>query len=328
MDRRAWLAGSLGIVATPCVAQAQSATKPVRIGLLGGSPPTGPDASPVWASFFEGLRELGYVEGRNVVIEGRFYGDDVERLPALAAELVRIPVDVIVAGASPAPEAARRATTTIPIVMASHGGPVEAGLVASLARPGGNVTGLSAVGYELRAKHLQLLRDAVPGLKRVAVLTSQGPVGHASALSDLAVAARTLDLQLQIVEARSPDDFTTAFSAATKQRAGAIMLLGSSMIFAHRARLAALATQAGLPSIHQSMEYAHAGGLMSYGADVGDNFRKSARYVARILQGAKPADLPVEQPTKFELVINLKTAKALQIKIPQIVLIRADRLIE
>jgi len=328
IDRRTWLLGSLGLFAAPLVAEAQSPARVFRIGLLGGSSPTSPEASHVWAGFFQGLRELGYLEGQNVVIEGRYYGDSIERLPALAADLVRLPVDVIVAGAPPAPETAKRATSTIPIVMANHSDPVGTGLVASLARPGGNVTGLSLVAPELRVKQLQLLKEAVPRLMRVAVLSNPAIPFHARDLKDLEVAARSLKVRLQVVESRAPSDFTEAFSVATKGRAGALIILSGSMFFAHRARLAELAAKSRLPSMSLLREYAEAGGLMTYGADVRDSFRRAAGYVDRILKGAKPGDLPIEQPTKFELVINLKAAKALGLMIPPSVLLRADHVIE
>jgi ABC-type uncharacterized transport system substrate-binding protein len=274
------------------------------------------------------LRDLGYVEGQNIVIEGRWYGDRIDRLPALAAELVRLPVDVIVAGTAPSPESAKRATSTIPIVMANHPDPVGSGLVASLARPGGNVTGLSAVGPELNRKQLQLLTEAVPSLTRVAVLSNPTVPSHAVAVREIEVAARTLKVRLQVLEVRAPGEFAGAFSAATKERAGALLMLGGSVFFAHRARLAELAVESRLPTMGGPREFAQAGVLIGYGADLRDSWRRAAGYVGRILKGAKPADLPVEQPTKFEFVVNLKTAKALGLTIPPAVLARADQVIE
>jgi putative ABC transport system substrate-binding protein len=325
-DRRAWLAASLGLLATPLLAQAQQ--KVFRIGLLGGSSPTSPEASHVWAAFFEGLRELGYVEGRNITIENRFCGDRIERLPALAAELVQLRVDVIVAAAPPAPEAARRATQTIPIVMLNHNDPVASGLVASLARPAGNVTGMSLMTTELRGKQLQLLKESVSGLERVAVLSNPSVAQHALDLKLLEVAARTLKVQLQVVEARAPEEFADAYAAAIKRNAGAILVLGGAMYFAHRARLVQLSAEHRLPAIYPVKEYVEAGGLLAYGADLRDTARRAAAYVDKILKGAKPADLPVEQPTRFELAINLKTAKALGLKIPYSVRLRANEVIE
>ena len=328
MDRRAFLASSLGFLAAPLVAVAQAPAKVHRIGLLGGSPPNSPEAVHLWEGFFQVLRDLGYVEGQNIVIEGRWYGNRPERLPTLAAELVRLPVDVIVAGTAPSPEAARRATSTIPIVMASHPDPVASGLVASLARPGGNVTGLSSAGLELSGKQLQLLKETLPGLGRVAILSNPTVPSHALNVKEAEVAARSLKVQLQVLPARDPSEFAGAFAAATRERAGALIVLGGSVFFAHRLRLVELAAQSRLPTMYVVREFAQEGGLMAYGADLRDSWRRAAWYVDRILKGAKPADLPVEQPTKFELVINLKTAKALGLTIPPAVLARADEVIQ
>jgi putative ABC transport system substrate-binding protein len=246
MDRRTWLTGSLALLATPLVAVAQSPARVFRVGLLGGSSPTSPE-SHIWAAFFEELRNLGYVEGQNIVIEGRYYGDRVEQLPGFAAELVRLQVDVIVAAAAPAPEAARHATATIPIVMANHADPVGSGLVASIARPGGNVTGLSLPAVELRLKQLQLLREILPGLSRVAFLRHPSiPLD----VRELENAARSLMIRVQVVEARTPSDFRSAFAAATKERAGALIVLAGSLFFAHRVRLAELAAQSRLPTVY------------------------------------------------------------------------------
>jgi putative ABC transport system substrate-binding protein len=320
------LALVVALAIAPLAADAQPAAKVYRIGLLGGTPPT---AEPrLWEGFFQGLRELGYVEGQNILIEGRWYGEQTERLPALAAELVRLKVDVIVAGAPPAPEAAQRATSTIPIVFASHGDPVGSGLVASLARPGGNVTGLSILSPELVGKQLQLLKEAVPRISRVAVLWNPTIPIQELVLREAEVAARSLKVQLQVLEARAPGDFASAFSAMTKDRAGGLISLGGSIFFAQRTRIAELAAQSRLPAMYGQREYAEAGGLMAYGASIRENWRRAATYVDRLLKGAKPADLPVEQPTKFELVINLKTAKALGLTIPQSLLLRADEVIQ
>jgi putative ABC transport system substrate-binding protein len=317
---------ALGLLAVPFAAEAQSLAKVFRIGLLGG---TSPEVSPFWREFFQRLRVLGYVEGQNVAFEGRWYGDNTDRLPALAAELVQIPVDVIVAGVAPAPEAAKRATSTIPIVMTGHPDPVGSGLVASLARPGGNVTGLAIVSPELRAKQLQLLKEVLPRLTRVAVLSDPRNPSHALVLREVDVAARSLKVKVQILEARAPAQFAEAFSAATKERAGALIVIGAGTThFVHRARLVELAAQSRLPTMYPVREFAEAGGLMAYGVDLRDSFRRAAGYVDRILKGARPADLPVEQPTKFELVVNLKTAKALGLTIPPAVLARADEVIQ
>ncbi len=323
-DRRTWLTGSLVLLATPLVAVAQSPARVFRVGLLGGSSPTSPE-SHIWAAFFQELRSLGYVEGQNIAFEGRYYGDRVEQLPGFAAELVRLQVDVIVAAAAPAPEAAKHATATIPIVMANHADPVGSGLVASIARPGGNVTGLSLPGVELRLKQLQLLKEILPGLSRVAFL--RNPTIPLDA-RELETAARSLMIRVQVVEARTPSDFRSAFAAATKERAGALIVLAGSLFFAHRVRLAELAAQSRLPTVYLLREHVDAGGFMTYGVDIRENFRRAAGYVDRILKGTRPSDLPVEQPTKFELAINLKAAKALGLTIPPSVLARADRLVE
>jgi len=325
MDRRTWLMGSLGLLAVPPVAEAQAPTKVFRIGVLSGASPTSPLAWPVWQPFFQGLRDLGYVEGQNVVIEGRYYGDRVERLPALAVELVRLQVDVIVAGTSPAPEEARRATSTIPIVMPNHPDPVGSGLVASFAKPGGNVTGLSLVAPELRVKQLQLLKEILPRLTRVAFLRNPTiPLD----LKDLEAAAQSLKLQVHVVEVSAPNELGDAFSAATRKRAGALIVLGGYMVWAHRARLAELAATSRLPTVYLLREHVEAGGLMAYGVDLRDSYRRAAGYVDKILKGAKPGDLPIEQPSKFELSINLKAAKALGLTIPPSVLVRADLIVE
>ncbi len=326
MDRRTLIGAlALGLVAAPWLAQAQPPARAFRIGMLGGSSPASPEAAHIWGGFLGGLRELGYVEGRHFVIEGRYYGDDVERLQTLAAELARLPVDVIVAGAPPAPEAARRATSAIPIVMINHNDPVGSGLAVSLARPTGNVTGMSLATAALRGKQLQLLKDVVPGLTTVAVLWN--PTGPALELNELDVAARSLNLQLQVVAARSASEFAAAFAEARKKRAGALLPHGGSVYFANRARLAELAAESRMPVIYGVKEYVEAGGLMAYGVDLGDSARRAAGYVDKILKGAKVSDLPIEQPTKFELVVNLKTANALGLTIPPSLLLRADKVI-
>src|SRR4051812_19363146 len=327
MDRRTFvevIAG--GLLAVPMVAQAQSQTKVFRIGILSSAPVTSPEAGHIWAAFFQGLRELGYVDGRNIVIEGRYYGDNVERLPAFAAELVRLQVDVIVAAAPPAPETAKDATSTIPIVMINHNDPVGSGLVASFSKPAGNVTGMSLATSALRGKQLQLLKEIVPKLTNVAVLWN--PAIPSVELREVEVAARSLNLQLQVVEARIPSDFPAAIAAATKQRAGALFVIGGAVYFVHRAELVELAAASRLPAIYGVKEFVVAGGLMAYGVDMRDSARRAAGYVDKMLKGAKAGDLPIQQPTKFELVINLKTAKALGLTIPQSVMARADEAIQ
>ena len=329
MDRRAFI-GTLagGLVAAPLVAEAQQAAKVARIGLLATNRAVAPrhvDA------FLQGLRDLGYVEGRNLVIEYRDAEGKLERLPTLAAELVALKVDVIVAATTPGALAAKQATNTVPIVFAVAADPVTDGLVASLARPGGNVTGSSYLGTDLIGKLLELLKQAVPGVVRVAVLRQPSFVPERTEKDiqkGAEVAARALGLQLHFVEARGPDDFERAFLDMTKARAGALMALGGNMFFSERRRLVNLAATNRLPGVYGLREYVDAGGLMSYGANQVDLFRSAATYVDKILKGAKPGDLPVEQPTKFELVINLRTAKALGLTIPQSVLGRADEVIQ
>jgi putative tryptophan/tyrosine transport system substrate-binding protein len=317
-----------GLLAAPLAAGAQQAAKVYRVGLLGGSPPNSPGGRIAWEGFFQGMRELGYVEGQNILVEGRFYGDHTERLPALAAELVQLNVDVIVAGTAPAPEAAQRATSTIPIVMATHVNPIGSGLVASLAKPGKNVTGVSTLGPELAGKRLQLLKEVIPGVSRVAVLSNPTDTSQANLLRDAQVAARSLKVHLQVLEARAPSDFTGAFSAMTKERAGGVIILTSSMFYDQRTRIAELAARSRLPAIYSVKDFAEAGGLMAYGVNLGESFRRAATYVDKILKGAKPADLPVEQPTKFDLVVNLKAAKGLGLTIPPSLLARADEVIQ
>jgi ABC-type uncharacterized transport system substrate-binding protein len=327
MDRRRFLLlSAAGSLATPLAAEAQQVTRVYRIGLLGGTPPT---AEPrLWEGFFEELRERGYVEGQNILFDGRWYGNETERLPALAAELVRLKVDIIVAGAAPAPEAAQRATSTIPIVMSYHPDPVGVGLVSSLARPGKNITGMSVNSRELIGKQLQLLREAVPGISRVALLSNLALPSGALNVKEAQVAARSLKLHLQVLDVRASSDLAPAFAAMTKDRAGGFIVLGGSLFFAARTRIAELAVQNRLPSIYVLTQFAQAGGLLAYGPSIRDSLRRAATYVDRILKGAKPGDLPIEQPTKFDLILNLKTAKALGLTIPSSLLARADQVIE
>ena len=256
--------------------------------------------------------------------EGRF-----DRLPDLAAELVRLKVDIIVALATPAAAAAKNATETIPIVMIGVGDPAGIGLIASLARPGGNVTGLSfSVGPEIIGKGLELLKETVPKVRRVAILSNPANPAQPLAMREVNVAARSLGVQLQLLEARGPNEFDGAFAAMAKERVGALLVVADGLFILHRTRLADLAARSRLPAIYGYREHVEAGGLMSYGSSLRDLWRRAATYVDKILKGAKPADLPVEQPTKFELVVNLKTAKALGLTIPQSVLVRADEVIQ
>ena len=329
IDRRTFLAGTGALLlAAPLAAEAQQAAKIARIGYLVTNLAS---ASHVHDAFRQGLRDLGYVEGRNVVIEYRDAEGKLERLPALAAELVALKVDVIVASSPPAALAAKQATRTLPIVFASSGDPVTSGLVTSLARPGGNVTGLSALTQELVGKRLELLKQAVPGVSQVAVLWHPGVLGERTdkdALKGAEVAARALGVRPQFVETRGPADFDRAFSDMTRARAGALTVLPSTMFTSERRRLVDLVAKNRLPAMYPWREFVDAGGLMAYGPDLADSFRRAATYVDKILKGAKPGDLPVEQPTKFELVINLRAAKALGLTIPQSLLLRADQVIQ
>ncbi len=328
MNRRAFLSTlTLALLAAPLAADAQQAGKVHRIGYLSGSSSTA--QRDLIEAFRQGLRELGWVEGQNIVIDYRFAEGRFDRLPDLAAELVRLKVDIIVAGPTSPAVAAKNATATIPIVMINVGDPVGTGLIASLACPGGNVTGLTfSVGMEVVGKPLELLKETVPKVRRVAILSNPANPAHALAIREVKVAARSLGVELQLLEARGPEEFDGAFAAMAKERVGALLVLADSVVFLHRTRLAELAAKSRLPAAYGFRENVEAGGLMSYGIDMRDNARRAATYVDKILKGAKPADLPVEQPTRFELVINLKTAKALGLTIPQSVLIRADEVIQ
>jgi len=276
----------------------------------------------------EALRELGWVEGENVVFERRYAENRLERLPELAADLVRLKVDVIVAAGTLAPLAAKRTTSTIPIVMASCGDPLGTGLVASLARPGGNVTGMSLMAPDVGGKRLELLRDILPNLTRVAVLWDSANPYTTIGFNETEVAARTLGVEVQSLEVRSPDDFDRAFEAAQQQHPDALVTVDDPLTLNHLKRIVDFTAVQRLPSVHVAREFAAAGGLVSYGTNMADVIRRAAGYVDKILKGAKPADLPVPQPTKFELVINLKTAKALGVTIPPSLLARADEVIE
>jgi putative ABC transport system substrate-binding protein len=329
MDRRTFIGRIAGgLLVAPLAAEAQQAASVPRIGYLSINLAGGPHMT---QGFRQGLHDLGYVEGRNVVIEFRDAEGKLERLPALAAELVVLKVDVIVVGGTVAALATKQATRTLPIVFVSAVDPVTDGLVASLARPGGNVTGLATLSPELVGKRLEQLKQVVPRVSQVAVLWQPGALGERTEKDlreEAENAARALGVRLQFVEARGPDDFDRAFSDMTRARAGALTVLGSSMLINERRRLVNLAAKNRLPAVYGLREYVDAGGLMSYGPNNVDLFRRAATYVDKILKGAKPGDLSVEQPTKFELVINLKTAKALGLTIPQSVLARANEVIQ
>jgi len=328
IGRRVFLTIAGGsVLAAPLPAGAQAA-KIAQLGYLGTDRAAIPH---LHEAFLQGLRDLGYVEGRNLVIEHRYAGDKFERLPALASELVALKVDIIVASSTPAALAAKQATQALPIVFAAAGDPVASGLVASLARPGGNVTGSAVLAPELVSKCLELPKQAVPGVSHVAVLWHPGGHGERtekSILKGAEVAGRALGIRPQVFEARGPADFDRAFSEMTRARVGALTVLPSPMLNNERRRLVDLAAKNRLPAVYPLREFVDVGGLMSYGPSLADLFRRAATYVDKILKGAKPADLPVEQPTKFELVINLKTAKALGLTVPQSLLLRADEVIQ
>ena len=327
MDRRRFLLIPLaGTLVVPLAAGAQPAGKVWRIGYLFEQQPPDPTPGPLRA-FEDALREMGYVEGRNLVVERRFAAFKWDRLPDLAAELVRLKPDVIVTGGSPSIGALKQATTTVPIVMAWAIDPVGAGFVTSLARPGGNITGLClTTGPEFIAKQLEILSQIVPKLSRLAILRQPGRSGAETAA--LESAARQLGLTILFADVRTSNDIEGAFATMTRSRAGAFLILGGSMTWASRQQIADLAVQHRLPGIHLLREYAEAGLLLTYGQSSVAQYQRAATYIDKILKGARPADLPIEQPTKFELVINLKTAKALGLTIPPSLLQRADQVIE
>ena len=323
MNRRAFILGLVGAVTlSPLAASAEPPAR--RIGLLMTTTPAA--ASHIAEAFADGLRELGHVEGKDVIVEYRWAEGKPERFAEMAAELVRHKVDVIVASSQAPALAAKRATQTIPIVMVNATDPVEVGLVASLARPGGNVTGLAQqLTPEIRAKQLQLLKEALPKVSRVAVLRSSATtVG----LGEYEAAGRALGLRIQFVEVRGADDLGRAFATLGGERADALLVPGDTLLFTERQRVTALAREHQMPGIYSLREFTEAGGLMSYSASISEQFRRAAGYVDKILRGVNPATLPVESPTQYELVINLKTAKALGLTIPQTLLLRADQLIE
>jgi putative ABC transport system substrate-binding protein len=315
---------TLSLIATPLAAEAQPAGQVYRIGYL---TTTSPPAH-VWDALLDGLRERGYSEGRNIVFEHRFSEGNAERFPEFAAEMVRLRVDLIIVSTTPAAIAAKNATQTIPIVFPTAIDPVGAGLVASLARPRGNITGLSILAPELNGKRLELLKDVVPGLTRVAVLWNAANPANALAWQETQAAARALGLLLHSQDVRDPQDLEGAFALTAQARPDALLVLGDALINMHRQQIAEFVTQQHLPSVFATREWVVAGGLMSYGHSLPDLYRRAATYVDKILKGAKPADLPVEQAMKFDLVINLKTAKALGLTIPPIVLFRADEVIQ
>ncbi len=329
MDRRTFLAGTGAVLlAAPLVAEAKPAGKVYRIGYISNSPPSTPESSRMYEAFRQGLLERGWVEGQNVVIEWRFAEGRMERFPDLTADLIRLKVDIVVTLGGPAARAAKQATTTTPIVAIGVSDPVGQGLVASLARPGGNVTGLATLFPELAVKRLELLKEALPGVSRVAVLWNAANPGNVIILRGVQAAAQTLGVTLQTREVRGPDDFAAAFAKMRRERPDALMILDDPLLFQYRASIVDFAAKRRLPAMHPFRESVEAGGLIAYSVNLAELNRRAAEYVDKILKGAKPADLPVEQPTKFELVINLKTAKALGLTIPPSLLGRADEVIQ
>ncbi len=330
--RRWLLALSAALLAVPLAAAAPPAAaqqKATRVGLLNITRPEDPAAPRALEAIRQGLREQGWVEGQNVTLEYRWARGKFDLLPGLAADLVRSRVDVILAGPGAAALAAKKATGTVPIVFATAIDPVGAGLVSSLARPGGNATGMSFfAGPEIAGKALQLIREGVPGAARMAVLSNPGNTQHPLFVKEAEAAARALGVGLRAFEARAAEALDQAFAAISREQTGALVVLTDGDFYLHRARIAALAAQHRLPAIYGHPEHVTAGGLMSYSPDFVDNYRRAGIYVGKILKGARPADLPVEQPTKFELVINMKTARALGLTIPPALLLRADQVIE
>jgi len=305
--------------------EAQQPGKVPRIGYLTGVSLSAD--SPRFEGFRQGLRELGYVEGKNIIIEYRYADGKFDRLPALAAELVRLKVDIIVSAGATATRAAKEATVTIPIVMAQDPDPVGSGFVASLARPGGNITGLSSLTADLSGKRLELLKEILPKLSRLAVLGTSASPGMAQQLRETELAAGAFGMQFQFLDILDPKDIEAEFRAATKWRADAVLVLRGPVLTSQRKQVVELAVKSRLPATYPETEYVEAGGLMSYGVSNIDLFRRAATYVDKILKGRTPADLPVEQPMKFHFVVNLKTAKQIGLTIPPNVLVRADKVI-
>ena len=316
----------VALVGYGAIVDAQQAKKVPRIGWLLGTSPSSANTARIEA-FRQGLRDLGYIEGQNLIIEYRYAEGKADRFPDLAAELVHLKVDVIFAGSTSSVQAAKKATTTVPIVSVTAD-PVALGLVASLARPGGNVTGLTNFTSELAGKRLELLKETIPRVSRVAVLFYPDAPSAALRMRETEAAAPSLGIKLQPVEVREPNDFEHAFSALKKERADALFPLRSPFITNQVKRIVELAAKNRVPGMYDEREFAEAGGLMSYGTSITDLYRRAATYVDKILKGTKPADLPVEQPMKFEFVINLKTAKQIGVTIPQSVLFRADKVIK
>lgn len=326
MKRRHFLFSAVSLLAASGL-RAQTSGKVYRIGYIQTAAPS--EAAHLTKVFEEGLRELGYVEGRNLVIERRFAGGKQERLPQLAAELVQLKPDLIVTGANPVIVAVRQATSTIPLVMTGSSDPVGSGFIASLARPGGNLTGVATDhSPDFFGKHVELLKELIPKASRIAVLSNPADPAAESYRKVVETAAAKLGMSTQSVPIRGRDELEGAFAAMARERIDAIVVQGGPVLFTARAQVVQLAIKHRLPGVYYAREYVELGGLASYGSSVADNFRRASVYVDKILKGAKPADLPVEQPTRFEMVINLRTAKALGISVPQAVLVRADEVIQ
>ncbi|MCE3241906.1 MAG: transporter substrate-binding protein [Deltaproteobacteria bacterium] len=312
-------------LALGCPAQAQQVKKAPRIGFLAITSPR--DMSLRMAAFRHGLRELGYIEGKTIVVDDRYAEGKLDRLRSMTAELVQLKADVIVTSGPIGTRTAKEATATLPIVMAYDNDPVASGFVASLARPGGNITGLSTHYPEITGKQLELLKEIVPKMSHLAVLGDSSEPFTAQSLKETERAAKAFGVQLQYLDVKDPKDVKSALEDARKSRADAAVVLASAIFISQRSQLAELAVKNRLPAVYQASEYVEAGGLMTYGASITDLFRRAATYVDRILKGAKPAEIPVEQPTTFELIINLKAAREIGLKIPPNVLARADRVI-
>ncbi len=320
------MAVALGVPAAPIAAEAQRPGKIARIGYVSAAAPA--TSTQFVEAFRASLRALGYVEGQNILIEYRWAEGRADRFPPLVAELVRLKVDVLFVISTPGALAAKNATATIPIVFAAVGDPVGVGLVASLARPGGNATGVANVFVDISAKLLEVLKEAVPGVSRVTVMAVLSNPAMQLGVREAEIAGRTLGVRLQVIDVREQAGFEGAFATIARERPGALLVFPDSLMFGHRARIVEFAAKQRLPAMYPAREFADAGGLMSYGTNFPDMYRRAAAYVGKILKGAKPADLPVEQPTWFELVVNLKTAKALGLTIPPSILIRADQVIQ
>ncbi len=326
MRRRQFITLLGGAAAWPLAARAQQAAKVYRIGFLSAGAEVRP--SKPWSIFVNGLRELGWIEGKNIVFDRRHADNRLDRLPELATELVRLDVDVIVTVGTLAPLAAKRATTSIPIVMMNAGDPVGSGLVASLARPGGNVTGMSLMAPDLGGKRLELLKETLPRLSHVAIIWNAANPYSALVFDETLGAAKKLTVEIQSLEVRSPGDFDGALATTMRNRVDALVIVEDPLTFNHLNKVAEFCADNRLAAIYGLREFADAGGLMTYGASNADLFRRSVEFVDKILRGFKPSDLPVQQPTKFELVINLKAAKAIGLEVPPVLLARADEVIE